>query len=209
MSNFQPPEIQKIYDYCKSKNYILPTVYQGNYNAVARRCEAEIFPLLRKLDISFYAYSPIAGGFLVKSRASLEAGGQGRWDKVSYYPVVLRIRRLEVANGVQNERIGGMYHKLYNRPSLLDALDEWEKIAEDAGISKAALAYRWAAHNSQLSPKHDDGLIIGATKLSQLEQSLEAIKAGPLDKKTADRIEKVWESVAHEAPFDNYLVHQE
>ena len=48
---------------CKENNYVLPTVYQGNYNAITRKNEDELFPLLKKEKISFYAYSPVAGGF--------------------------------------------------------------------------------------------------------------------------------------------------
>ncbi|KAF2444606.1 putative oxidoreductase [Karstenula rhodostoma CBS 690.94] len=55
----------------KENNYVIPSVYQGNYNAVARRADAEIFPVIRKHNMAFYAYSPIAGGFLSKSKAAL------------------------------------------------------------------------------------------------------------------------------------------
>jgi aflatoxin B1 aldehyde reductase len=41
---------------------VLPTVYQGMYNAITRGVETELFPCLRKYKIRFYAYNPIAGG---------------------------------------------------------------------------------------------------------------------------------------------------
>lgn len=39
-------------------------MYQGLYNLVCRAGEAELFPVLRKHGISFYAYSPLGGSFL-------------------------------------------------------------------------------------------------------------------------------------------------
>ena len=141
LSNFAPEDVRKVYDYAKSKGYVLPTVYQGNYNPVARHYDRTLFPLLRELNIAFYAYSPLAGGFLVKDPQTLKAGSaQGRWD-----PATL---------------LGKVYNDIYNRPSLLAALSEWEAIAQEAGVSKAALAYRWVMYNSSLSAERGDGIIV-------------------------------------------------
>jgi aflatoxin B1 aldehyde reductase len=41
---------------------------------VARKQEEVLFPTLRKLGIAFYAYSPIAGGFLTKTKKDIEDG---------------------------------------------------------------------------------------------------------------------------------------
>ncbi len=71
-------------------------------------------------------------------------------------------------------------------------------------MSKAALAYRWVAYNSALSGGYGDGMIIGATKPEQLDQTLESIQAGPLPDAAVRRIDKVWEMVKDEAPVDNY-----
>jgi aryl-alcohol dehydrogenase-like predicted oxidoreductase len=51
LSNFFAEDVQKIYDICKREGYPLPTVYQGDYSAIARKQEEELLPLLRKLDI--------------------------------------------------------------------------------------------------------------------------------------------------------------
>ena len=50
-----PADVQRIYDIQSAAKSVLPTVYQGNYNAVARHVEQSLFPLLRKLKISFLA----------------------------------------------------------------------------------------------------------------------------------------------------------
>ena len=147
--------------------------------------DTSLLPLLRELGISFYAYSPLAGGFLVKSADTLRnGGGQGRWNP--------------------DDRLGRLYHGWYNKPSLLDAISEWESIATDAGCSKSALAYRWVVYNSHLKPEHGDGIIVGASRPQQLEETLQSIKDGPLDTDIAQRVDRIWGLVKNEAPIDNY-----
>ena len=51
LSNFFAEDVERIYNIAKEKGYPLPTVYQGNYSAVARKQEELLFPTLRKLDI--------------------------------------------------------------------------------------------------------------------------------------------------------------
>ena len=158
-------------------------MYQGNYNPVGRHSEKTLFPLLRKLKISFYAYSPIAGGFLVKSPEEITSG-KGRFDK--------------------STTLGPVYQKLYNKPLLLTALTEWDNISKEAGISKAALAYRWTTYNSNLNPESGDGIILGATRPAQLKETLESLTKGPLEQWIVSRIEEVWNAARDEAPLDNF-----
>ena len=152
---------------------------------MSRHIEEDLFPLLRKLNISFYAYSPIAGGFLVKNSTQLRSSDvEGRFGGKT--------------------ALKDMYTSMYGKESLYQALDEWGDIAKDAGITKAALAYRWITYHSALKKEHGDGVIIGSSKLSQLEETLTAIDAGPLDEETAKRADSIWEKVKEEAPRDNY-----
>ncbi|KAL2355071.1 NADP-dependent oxidoreductase domain-containing protein [Cryomyces antarcticus] len=180
LSNFEPSDVSKIHQYASSKGYVVPTVYQGNYNPVARHSEDELFPLLRKLGMRFYAYSPLAGGFLVKTAETIRAGGEGHLDAST---------------------TGG---QMYNKPKLVEALNAWEKISQDSGISKSQLAYRWVTYNSQLATKYQDGIIVGASRPEQLKETLEEIEKGPLPEKAAEQIEHVWQTVKDEAPIDNY-----
>jgi aflatoxin B1 aldehyde reductase len=168
----------------KERNYVLPSVYQGNYSAVARRVEKELFPTLRKHNFAFYAYSPIAGGFLTKTSEQLRAGGTGRWDPES--------------------SVGKQSRALFQRPSFLEALDVWNQIAEDEGISKAELSYRWVAHNAGLRGELGDGVIVGAQNPAHLRETMAAIKKGPLSAEVAKKIDGIWEQIAADAPLDNY-----
>jgi aflatoxin B1 aldehyde reductase len=182
LSNCTPAQVREVYDVCKAKGYVLPSIYQGLYSPVNRKQEQLLFPLLRTLNIAFYAYSPIAGGFLTKTRSYVE-NGEGRFNK---------------------ERFFGMYGKLYTSPSYLEALDEWGYIASEEGVTKAALAYRWVNYHSHLKAELGDGVIIGASSLKQLEQTLEALEAGPLSDTAIKGIDGIWEKVKPDALLDNF-----
>ena len=185
LSNYLPEDVDKVVSISKANNWILPTVYQGNYNPVARRIEDSLFPVLRKHKISFFAYSPLAGGFLTKTAETITAGVPGgRFDKES--------------------RIGTMYHELYARPKLLAALKKWAQVAQEAGVTQAALSYRWVAYHSALKKDLGDGMIIGASRPAQLEETLKAVEQGPLPEKAVKAIQEIWEEVKDEAPLDNF-----
>lgn len=64
ISNYSAWEVAQICELCDRYNWKKPDVYQGCYNALQRTVEPELFPCLRKYGISFYAFSPLAGGLL-------------------------------------------------------------------------------------------------------------------------------------------------
>jgi aflatoxin B1 aldehyde reductase len=83
------------------------------------------------------------------------------------------------------------------------ALVKWNEIAEKEGVTKAELAYRWVAYHSVLQGD-EDGVIFGASKVSQAEQTAKSLKAGKLSDEAVKGIEQIWESVKEVAPVDNY-----
>lgn len=187
LSNFNPAQVEEVLKICNDRGYVPPTVYQGNYNAVARTAEQELLPLLRKHGIVFYAYSPIAGGFLAKKPADFERNEtlQGtRWDPETF--------------------VGKMYRNLYsNRPKTLNALKQWHEIAAVEGITGAELAFRWVVHNSALSASLGDGAVIGARDENQLKNAIEAIAKGPLGADVQAKVEALWEPLKEHAFLGN------
>ena len=137
---------------------------------------------MRKLGIAFNSYSPLAGGFLTKTRSFIQ-NGEGRFDKSIF---------------------AGLYGKLYDTPAYLDALEEWEKIAKEEGTSRAAMAYRWVNYHSPLKADFGDGMIIGG-RSKQLEETFQALNDGPLSDKAAEKIEQLWTRLAPHSQFlDNF-----
>ncbi|KAH8682689.1 aldehyde reductase [Xylariales sp. PMI_506] len=190
LSNFLPKQVEEVIRVAKEHGYVLPTVYQGNYNAFARRIEADLFPILRRNGMSFCAYSPVAGGFFAKSPAELRSGtARGRWHP--------------------DHPMGKLGNTLYGKPSLLDALEAWGALARAEGISPIEMAHRWIAYNSELSPDLGDYIILGGSDV-QLKDAVGQIKQGPLSQAAVQKIDEIWKTIAADAPRDNFndfLIH--
>lgn len=186
LSNFSAHEVRDVWEHCKTKGYILPTVYQGNYNAVSRHIETTLFPTLRELKMSFYAYSPIAGGFLTKSSKALKEGTEtGRFS-------------------LGSNSLGEMYRGMYLKPSMLEALDKWEALADEQGVAKAELAYRWVYYHSFIAPELGDHLILGASRIGQIAPTMEGLERGPLKMEVANGINEIWDLIKADAIVDNF-----
>lgn len=185
LSNYTVPQLKETYEHCKANGYVLPTVYQGAYNPIARHIETDLLPLLRSYNMVFYAYSPVAGGFLTKTKDEiLNSSGAGRFNS--------------------SHNNSKMWTGLYVKPTLLAALEKWGTIAEDEGCSKADLANRWVAYSPALSAELGDAIIMGPNAAERMRASIKAIKSGPPSESAMKKIDEIWESVKGEAPVDNF-----
>ncbi|KAI9326451.1 NADP-dependent oxidoreductase domain-containing protein [Zopfochytrium polystomum] len=186
LSNYLPDEVEEVVRVAKEHGYVLPTVYQGNYSAITRRPETELFPVLRRHGIAFYAYSPTAGGFLTKTRAAIESETAGG--------------RFEKGAGV----VADMYRSMYIRPAYLDALDSWHAVSAEAGVAPADLANRWIVYHSALRAELGDAVILGARTLGQLQGTIDGLRAGPLPEAVAQIVDAIWEQLKEHAVLDNF-----
>ena len=189
VSNFSPEEVRDLWEYCKAKGYVLPTVYQGNYNAVSRHIETTLFPTLRELGIAFYAYSPVAGGFLTKSAKALKDGTEG--GRFS-------------ADPEKETSLGTMYRNMYLKPTMLEGLERWGEQAQYQGVTNAELAYRWLYYHSLIDPALGDHLIIGASRLGHIQPTVDGLKKGPLKPEVAKSIDEIWDLIEKDAIVNNF-----
>ncbi|MCJ1411353.1 hypothetical protein MMC19_005441 [Ptychographa xylographoides] len=183
LSNFSPEEVEEVVELCEKNGWVKPTVYQGQYNAIARLGEDALLPMLRKHGLSFYAYSPSGGGIFsrtVKGKDKADVKG-GRFDKDQF--------------------IGRLYGSQYLKDELLDAAGRVHDEAEKDGLTGHAVALRWVLHHSALDAAHGDAMILGASSMKQLEENLEITKAGPLPKHLVELVEDVWQPAKPFAPF--------
>ena len=187
LSNYFPEQIEEVIEVCKKKGFILPSVFEGSYNAVARLAEDKLLSILRKNNISFWAYSPIAGGFLTKTTQQFrDQSFEGRWHKDRF--------------------LGKCYQQMYNKPEALEALDKWHEIAAAEGIAPVEMAYRWVVHNSVLDGDLGDAIIIGASTTEQWKSNLVAIQKGPLSAETAAKIDALWPPLRAGSTYCNWEV---
>ncbi|KPM38265.1 hypothetical protein AK830_g8296 [Neonectria ditissima] len=74
--SYTAEEVQRFVDICEERGFVKPSVYQGQYNLIVRGGEKELFPVLRKNGIAFYAFSPAGGGFFAGNHKNVQAGGR-------------------------------------------------------------------------------------------------------------------------------------
>lgn len=114
VSNFSASQIRELHNYAKSQGHVLPTVYQANYNLLARKNETLLFPTLRELGITNQAYSPAAGGFLLKSYDQLNQAVESRW----------------ATDGIVSQ----VYRTMYNKPLMVEYSKLFGDLAERSGV---------------------------------------------------------------------------
>lgn len=175
-------EVQRIVDICEDRGLVKPSVYQGQYNPIARACEKELLPVLRRHGMAFYAYSPAGAGFFAGNHKHVKAGG--RYDQSLF--------------------LGGFYSQLYLKPSIMAATDKALEVASKHGIGGHAAALRWTVHHSALSNAHGDSAILGASSKEQLASNMDMIDQGPLPEDVVTALEAIYNEVevGDAVPYD-------
>ncbi|TFA97452.1 Aflatoxin B1 aldehyde reductase member 3 [Trichoderma ghanense] len=180
LSNFTAGEVAQVLEICERRGFVKPSVYQGQYNPLVRGGEKELFPLLRKNNMAFYAWSPAGGGFFAGNYKTGKEGG--RFDKSTF--------------------LGSFYSALYLKPSIEAATENALAVASKHSISGHAAALRWTAYHSALDAKYGDSIIIGASTIDQANSNLDIAEAGPLPDDAAVAFDALYEEVgADEIPY--------
>jgi aryl-alcohol dehydrogenase-like predicted oxidoreductase len=155
-------------------NYRPPWITQPMYNLLARGIEQEFLPMAREFGLSSIVYNPLAGGLLTgKHRRDAPLAGS-RFDN------------------------NQMYLDRYWHPAYFDAVDELSKVAQAAGRSMVSLALNWLLHHTST-----DGVILGASRLDQLEENLRAAGEGALPADTVAACDVVWAKLRGVTPKYN------
>lgn len=137
------------------------------YNPLARTGEQTLFPTLRKLNMAFYSFSPLAGGYFSKTAEQLRNPAEGsRMDQMKHF-----------ANMFVND-------------VSLQLRDELAKACERENLTVKEGALRWLMHHSILGD--EDGVILGASSLEQMEENLKACEGGPLPQNVVDCLDNIW-----------------
>ncbi|XP_075047265.1 aflatoxin B1 aldehyde reductase member 2-like [Mixophyes fleayi] len=187
LSNYTSWEVMEIYCICKQKNWVLPTVYQGMYNATTRQVESELLPCLRQLGIRFYAYNPLAGGLLT---------GKYRYEDKDKEQATSRFFGNTWAETYRNR---------YWKKHHFQAIDLVQRALVEAygkgrpSLTSAALS--WMYHHSKLQGSQGDAVIVGMSSMEQLVENL--AEHGPLLPPVVTAFNEAWDLVAHDCP--NYF----
>jgi aryl-alcohol dehydrogenase-like predicted oxidoreductase len=158
----------------KERGYRAPVVSQPMYNLVARGIEQEYLPFCREFGVSTVVFNPLAGGMLTgKQRRDAPIEGT-RFDK------------------------NQMYLDRYWHQEQFDAVEEIRKLADAAGRSMIDLAMNWLLFHSAT-----DCVILGASRLEQLQDVLGVFGSRALDAETVAELDRIWAGLRGVTPKYN------
>jgi aryl-alcohol dehydrogenase-like predicted oxidoreductase len=172
-SNYSAWQMTEMFWIVDRKGYRAPWVAQPMYNLIARGIEQEYLPMCKQFGVSNIVYNPLAGGLLTgKHKRDAPIPGT-RFDKNT------------------------MYLNRYWHPADFDAVDRLREAAQKAERSLLSVSLNWLYHHTAI-----DCIILGASRVEQLEQNLAALREGPLVAETVQRCDQVWTELR--GPTPNY-----
>ncbi|KAJ3466378.1 hypothetical protein MRS44_007036 [Fusarium solani] len=99
--------------------------------------------------------------------------------------------------------MGRFNRDLFYKPTYMQLLHQFSRIAQECQESQSGLAYRWVRYHSVLDGNLGDSMILGAATCEQLNETLAELDKGPLEPYLVQRISDLWEIAKHEEPVDN------
>jgi len=177
LSNFPAWMVADAWHICDRNGWVKPTIFEGIYNPLTRKAETELNACLNNFGMRFYAYNPMAGGLLT-----------GRYEKFEDAPT----------DGRFTHRPN--YQNRYWKKSFFEAVNMLKTACEKHGITIIEATYRWLAYHSMLNAERGDAIIIGASKLTHLQQNMDALNAGPLPEELIKVFEVAWNITKADSP---------
>eukprot|EP01047_Picozoa_sp_COSAG01_P022509 COSAG01_NODE_1338_length_10666_cov_79.971231_11_plen_188_part_00 len=168
---------------CKHRGWVRPTVYQGVYNALNRTAEYELVPVLRNFGLRYYTHGSLASGFLT-----------GKYRKG--VPPTKGVDRF-----AQSRRVKQYQERYLNHDEMFDALGVISAASADAGISVLEAAVRWTQHHSAVDATRGDSVLIGVSRIAQLEPIMLASKRGPLPEAVVEAFDRAHDCVKMKSEY--------
>jgi 1-deoxyxylulose-5-phosphate synthase len=175
VSNLAAWQVCEIHWIAEKRGYQPPYVSQPMYNLLARGIEEEYLPFAKRFGVAVVPYNPLAGGFLT-----------GKHTRQS---------TPEPGSRFHNNPL---YLNRYWHEDYFAAVEELKGIAREAGKTLVELSLQWLLTQPQV-----DSVILGASRLEQLEENLKACEGGPLDPATLERCDTVWKRMRGVTPKYN------
>lgn len=141
-SNWSARHLMKALVLSQAKNWAGFVSLQAYYSLAGRDLEHELLPLCREEGVGVLPWSPLSGGFLT-----------GKYPRDNPHP--------------EGARRSGFDFPPIDEERGFDAVDVLEEIAKNKGTSIAQVALAWL-----LAQPGVTSIIIGANKMSQLEDNL-------------------------------------
>ena len=140
-----------------------PVGIQNNYSLLERGDEIDVIPYCEKNDVSYMAFSPLAGGWLT-----------GKYQFGQSYP-----------SGSRMTQRPGPYRHLAKQRTF-DTLTQFEEFAAERGSSMAAVALAWLLGEDRVTQ-----IVIGPGRPEHLEPVREALDQ-PLTPEERKKLEAIF-----------------
>ena len=92
------------------------------------------------------------------------------------------------------------YRDRYWKQSYFDALAEIKTACDAEDIPMVEAAYRWLVNHSMMRSEQGDGILLGASRINQMEQNLIAAQKGILPQSIVDAMDGAWEIAKPDSP---------
>lgn len=173
-SNYAAWQVVQMLDLARQRGYRPAAVAQPMYNLLARGIEQEFVPMAKAFDVSILAYNPLAAGLLTGKHSQASIPTGSRFDG------------------------NPMYQDRYWHKQTFQAIEALAAVALRAKRSLASMAFAWLLHHTVT-----DGVILGASRLDQLQQNLKACAEGPLSAEVVLECADVWKNLRGPTPVYN------
>jgi len=175
VSNYAAWQVCEILWLAEKNGFKPPYISQPMYNLLARGIEEQYLPFCKRFGVGVVPYNPLAGGLLTGKHSKQRGPITGtRFD------------------GNQ------MYLDRYWHDDYFAAVEELAAVACEAGKTLVELSFQWLLSQPQV-----DSIILGASRLEQLEENLKACDGGALDQSLPARCDVVWRRLRGVTPKYN------
>jgi aryl-alcohol dehydrogenase-like predicted oxidoreductase len=175
VSNYAAWQVCEIHWIAAKNGFQPPYISQPMYNLLARGIEEEYLPFCQRFGMAVISYNPLAGGLLTGKHSRQRSPIAGtRFDG------------------------NKLYLDRYWHDDYFAAVEELAAIAREAGKTPVELSFQWLLDQPQV-----DSIILGASRLEQLEENLKACEGERLDESTLARCDAVWKRLRGITPKYN------
>ncbi|XP_013421152.1 uncharacterized protein LOC106181341 [Lingula anatina] len=160
VSNVTGWQLQKIVDHTRFMGLESVISLQQQYNLMTRETEYELFDVCMNEGIGFLPWSPLKGGLLSgKFKRGMDGPGDVRATRIGWAS----------EQPEQRHRHDQPTWNHFNNDKTWNLLEAMEEIGKGHGKTVAQVAIRWLLQRPTVS-----SVVIGATKMSQLEDNVGA-----------------------------------
>lgn len=147
-SNTTGWQLQRILTTARLGGYVVPTVFQPQYNLLDRTIEWDLLPCCIEEDVALTPWSPLGGGWLT-----------GKYSRDTMPTGASRLG--------EDPNRGVEAYSTRNNPRTWTVIDAAQRVADRHGVEMAHVALAWVAARPNVS-----SVLLGARTVAQLEANL-------------------------------------